>query len=252
MRRIRKRRYKTRGFTLIETVVIAGIISIFALFAMPGFSSMLDAIRLDQSVTEVRASLSQAQRYAIRNQQSCTASLLLNHSDSDQPSSNIPPGSYLDCLPTQSQTLPRDFSMMSNIVPVDAEFDASDTPKDSKDEKVDKDKAEKDAAWCERHPQLRDWHHKCTGSNKNGATIVETSYEQDGHAAFQIQSKIPSPVDPSGKVVVYNQERPQSRKKCIAISRRIGLARVGTYTGSLEPSLMTDEGICTALEWKDQ
>lgn len=45
---------------------------------------------------------------------------------------------------------------------------------------------------------------------------------------------------------------PNGSKKCVAISSTLGSTRVGVYTGSTAPTDITDKGVCTALNWKQQ
>ncbi|NJN23235.1 MAG: hypothetical protein HC810_00950 [Acaryochloridaceae cyanobacterium RL_2_7] len=49
---------------------------------------------------------------------------------------------------------------------------------------------------------------------------------------------------------ITNEKRPKVR--CLVISRRIGLTRIGYYQGGLSPQEITNEGQCKTLEWDQQ
>ncbi len=73
-----------------------------------------------------------------------------------------------------------------------------------------------------------------------------------GNAKFGIYRSSSTPTDPSGKIVAFVSQNDNVPKKCIAISNTLGLTRVGTYIGDLAPTSITQTGVCTALNWKDQ
>jgi hypothetical protein len=60
------------------------------------------------------------------------------------------------------------------------------------------------------------------------------------------------PKDPSAKIVALIPDNKSVTKRCVAVSSTLGLTRVGTYTGEVSPTAITDEGVCTALDWKEQ
>jgi hypothetical protein len=95
------------------------------------------------------------------------------------------------------------------------------------------------------------------GNNVPNAPQVEVAnitFNSLGSAEFSIQSAIQFPLlppDPTGKVVAF-VDNPNVKKKCVAISSTLGLTRVGIYTGDITPTEITDRGVCTALDWKQQ
>ncbi len=69
------------GFTLIETLVIVVVIGVVTVIAAPNLVSMMERVKVDQSVAEVRGVLQSAQREAIRGGQPCVTNLSLKKSN---------------------------------------------------------------------------------------------------------------------------------------------------------------------------
>jgi prepilin-type N-terminal cleavage/methylation domain-containing protein len=63
---------KALGFTLLESLAVISIIGILMAMAVPSLLAAQNRARLDQATDTVVASLYQAQREAIRRNQSCT------------------------------------------------------------------------------------------------------------------------------------------------------------------------------------
>jgi prepilin-type N-terminal cleavage/methylation domain-containing protein len=71
---------KDLGFTLIESLIVVSIVGILIAVAMPSLIAAQNRAKLAQSTDMVVASLQQAQREAIRRNQSCTLTLdKINH-----------------------------------------------------------------------------------------------------------------------------------------------------------------------------
>jgi prepilin-type N-terminal cleavage/methylation domain-containing protein len=66
---------KNFGFTLIESLIVVSIVSILGAMAIPSFIAAQNRAKLNQATEMVVASLQQAQREAIRRNQSCTLTL---------------------------------------------------------------------------------------------------------------------------------------------------------------------------------
>ncbi|MGF1601260.1 MAG: Tfp pilus assembly protein FimT/FimU [Thermosynechococcaceae cyanobacterium] len=86
-------------------------------------------------------------------------------------------------------------------------------------------------------------------------TPIPIQYGALGTPNFGIETNVrppAKPADPSGKIVFYLADNERVAKKCIAISNTLGLTRVGSYEGDLDPAAMTDQGACTATGWTTQ
>lgn len=64
-------RSKERGMTLLEIVITMSVLGILAALGMPNLFGMLDKNNLDQSLDKLVGAIQNAQRQAIRNDQSC-------------------------------------------------------------------------------------------------------------------------------------------------------------------------------------
>jgi prepilin-type N-terminal cleavage/methylation domain-containing protein len=68
-------RHTDQGFTLLETAIIVVIIGILSAIAAPSFLSMLNKNKVNYALDQVRGTLQEAQREAIRKSKSCTVTL---------------------------------------------------------------------------------------------------------------------------------------------------------------------------------
>jgi prepilin-type N-terminal cleavage/methylation domain-containing protein len=66
---------KDRGFTLIESLIVVAIVGILIAIAIPSLVALQNRAKLAQATDLVVASLQEAQREAIRRNQSCTIEL---------------------------------------------------------------------------------------------------------------------------------------------------------------------------------
>jgi prepilin-type N-terminal cleavage/methylation domain-containing protein len=230
-RRSRKthQRFWQRGFTLIEVMVIIMVVGVLAATTAPSFGSLLDSIKVNQTVTDLRTALQDTQRQAIRKNQTCTVQVPNANSNSGN-GNNGNNGNHGNgnngkgkgnngnkqlvqgnCLTSGSPELAENIGIATNLQSSSATPDSSST--------------------------------------------IELKFGTLGSADFTIQTAVIAPAmprDPSGKVVAFSESNPQVQKKCVAISSNLGLTRVGTYTGGTSPREITDSGICTALDWKQQ
>lgn len=212
------RRLQQRGFTLIEVLVIVMVIGILGVVSAPSFGSLLDSIKVNQSVTDLKTALQDSQRQAIRKNQVCAAQLPNVGRDNSGKGSKT--GSKKrqmvegNCLTSGSPEQPDNVTLVSNLKSV-----VPSLPSDTSDK------------------------------------VVEVKFGAQGSAEFSILTRVVAPAipkDPSAKVIAYVADKPQVQKKCVAISSTLGLTRIGTYSGSTDPASITDQGVCTALDWKYQ
>ncbi|NJM78238.1 MAG: prepilin-type N-terminal cleavage/methylation domain-containing protein [Acaryochloridaceae cyanobacterium RU_4_10] len=241
-RRSRKthRRFWQRGFTLIEVMVIIMVVGVLAATAAPSFGSLLDSIKVNQTVTDLRTAFQDTQRQAIRKNQTCTIQVPNansnsgngnnnngnhgngnhgkgkgnngngngNHGNGNHGNKQLVQG---NCLTSGSPELSENIGIATNL--------------------------------------------QSASATSGSSNAIELKFGTLGSADFTIQTAVIAPAmprDPSGKVVAFSESNPQGQKKCVAISSNLGLTRVGTYTGGTSPREITDSGICTALDWKQQ
>jgi prepilin-type N-terminal cleavage/methylation domain-containing protein len=223
----RTRRIWQRGFTLIEMLVIIAVMGILAAVAAPSFTAMMDGIKVTQTVTNLKTALQDTQRQAIRKNQICTVQVPKKSRNGNgngngnaygnENNNEDEAGSQItgNCLTSGSPKLPDNVNLATNMqstIPV-APLPAAPL-----------------------------------------SNVVEVKFDPLGSATFSILSEVKLPllpIDPTGKVVAF-VENPTVPKKCVAISSTLGLTRVGVYTGSTVPADITDKGICTALDWRQQ
>ncbi len=243
-KRFRRRRRRPQfGFTLIEMLVTILVIGVLAALSAPSFIALMDSVRVDQTIVEVRAALQSTQRQAIRGTQVCSVTFqitpvkddtnpspddhhgkgvgvgngngnafgLSKKSSSSTSSEQEEPKNTVTgtCLTSGEPDLPRNVSMATNIV----------------------------------------------GASPSGSSqsAFEIKYGVLGGAEFAVQGLNTSTTrDASGKIIAFVPERQNGKKKCIAISSTLGLTRVGTYVGGTDPNSITQTGVCTALEWNKQ
>lgn len=210
-------------------LVVIALVGILGAIAAPSFGSLLDSIKVDQTVTELRTVFQDTQRHAIRTSQVCVVQVPTNNNTGPSslpqwwldllakffPSSGSGSGQKTitgNCLTSGSPQLSEDVDLASNVQAV-----------------------------------------KSSSNSSSGRILIQ--FGALGSADFSIASAVQPPAipsDPTGKVVAFIADKPGVKKKCVAISGTLGLTRVGTYTGGTTPADITDRGVCTALDWKRQ
>jgi type II secretory pathway pseudopilin PulG len=217
-------RFYPWGFTLIEMLIIIMVVGILAAIAAPSFAGLFDSIKVNQTVTELRSTLQETQRQAIRANKTCESQVTNMNSDEDEKGNNghhngnnkkeSPRTVQGNCLASGEHTLPEGVDMATNI-------QTAASP----------------------------------GATPPSPDTTTIRFVPSGSAEFTVLTTVPLPglpSDPTGKVVAYISGKDQVQKKCIAVSNTLGLTRIGTYTGDTAPAAMTDGGTCSALDWKQQ
>lgn len=227
------------------------VVAILAVISAPSFGSLLDSVKLNQSVTELRSALSSTQRQAIRSGQSCLAGVQVQSSDNGVIGPNAAnfQAAILTSCQGQSEMLPKGINIVSNITSSANLLATIDSSSTGSEESTSENQSwlEEVAQWtCENFGWF------CPPEEAPAIKQVDVVFGQQGRIDFDVVSSQQNPVDPSGKMVAFLGGREDGKKKCIAISRRIGLTRIGTYSGSFDPAAITDTGVCTSLDWKKQ
>jgi Tfp pilus assembly protein FimT len=197
-------------------LVIVVVVGVGSIIAAPSLASMIDGMKVDQTIAEVRIALQDSQRQAIRQSKICMLTVDIGSESPDESApKNIPNGTATgnkrvknilagNCLTSGAPELPTGVDMVTNIL-----------GSDSADMKVE--------------------------------------FGLLGGADFSIASSSTATSDnATGKIVALVSSRTNGKKRCIAISNTLGLTRVGNYVGETIPNAITNSGICTAFDWDKQ
>lgn len=250
---------------MAEIVIIVLVIGILAAIAVPSFHSLYESVKVDQAIAELRASISQSQRMAIRGGQSCESSFLVQL----QPAKfSFKPDTSSSCQSIQ-QSFPEGVSIFTNLVstPMDEVVIAKSgwlasnhmliAKRDSGighkfghgKEKNQNQKQNQKKSWKKWSlSNCKAWG-GCNRSDRDKIGIVSLDYGRQGSINYAVQN---SPTSSTGTVVALPSHKTDGKMKCLAISRRIGLTRLGYYSGELTPAEMTENGKCTTVEWNKQ
>lgn len=275
-----KRLAPESGFTLAEKIIIVAVIGIVGAVAAPNLSRLLDRARLNRATSDVRSALDETQREAIRGNKSCQVTLDLVGAEVRG-----------TCLQTGKRTLPKQISVATNMkANPDASLPHRETarphvadialrpvidPERPAAMAPDSSAADPQASMT---IHIISYHRLAsaptpTPTSTPSSTPTPTTtpdpppeervrvipiaiqYGALGTPNFAVETSVRPPTlpaDPSGKIIFYLADNARVPKRCIAISNTLGLTRIGTYSGELEPAAITDRGTCTASGWTTQ
>ena len=241
-----------RGFTLVENAIILIVLGVLATIAAPSMTQMLAKIELNQSVVAVQTTFSSAQREAIRAQSGCEVGILENRDPNNDDNLLSPSMVYSECSPVKDSLLSNETIVATNLKPPQTE-------QSSEGNLVDPNSTSKFVQetyeWCVDHQSHNHeyWDDVCKHfQQKPSLEFAQLYYRPDGAVKFWIHSQSSTPSDSSGKMVFYKAGDSKKKPKCLVMSRRLGLLRVGQYSGSLDPTEMTENGACTSDDWDKQ
>ena len=246
-----QRSRKSRGFTLIENAIILILIGVLATIAAPSMTQMLAKIELNKSVVSVQTSFSSAQRQAIRVQSGCEVGILENRDPNNDDKRLSPSIVYSECLPVKDSPLSEETIVATNLQSLPEENGDGTLVNPNSTSKVVQEAYE----WCVKHESHNHeyWDDVCLSFQEQPALkFAQMFYRPDGAVKFGIHSQSSAPTDSSGKMVFYHEGDSKKKPRCLVISRRLGLMRVGQYSGSLDPTEMTEKGACTSEDWDKQ
>ncbi|NJN24318.1 MAG: hypothetical protein HC810_07960 [Acaryochloridaceae cyanobacterium RL_2_7] len=100
------------GFTMLEVMILLIVMAILISLAMPSLNGYLKSAQVDRTVAELRVTMSQSQRAAIRNVNSCSTSVLVQTSSS---SADFQPALGSSCQDMVLPAFPKGVTVLSNL-----------------------------------------------------------------------------------------------------------------------------------------
>lgn len=241
-RRTIKKFWRSLGFTQIEILVIVFVIGIMAALVAPSFGGMLETAKMKQASVELRSAFQETQRQSIRNNKTCETSVFIPAQATR--ASNIKGA----CLASGDRPLPERIGIATNISPVESSGSSGSTSS-FKPLQIHR------AGFVN---ELICEFIECPSSSSESYTIqsdmvVNIAFGRLGSANFSLVRDSSSPLyENSAKFVSYRPHKQEGKKSCVVISRSLGLTRIGTYQGSLNPADITDTGKCQVASWTEQ
>jgi type II secretory pathway pseudopilin PulG len=251
----RQRRYQF-GFTLIENLVIVSMIGILSVLAAPSVSALMDSLRIDQTIVEVRTALQTTQRQAIRRSQVCSVALQVEEPENGKGNNGNGKGNNGNGKGNNGNGKGNNGNGKGH------NGKGKGNNGNGNGHNSETNDATKNAVTgnclLSGEPDLPNNVSVATNlvsssPSSSSTSNFEIKYGVLGGAEFAIQGLNTSTTrDASGKIIAFVPERQDGKKKCIAVSSTLGLTRVGNYVGELDSESITQTGVCTALEWNKQ
>ena len=235
-----------RGFTQLEILVIVFIVGIMATMVAPSFGGVLEAARMKQTTVEIRSAFQETQRQSIRSNQACQAHVFIP--------SSLNKGSTIkgSCLNSGDRSLPEGIGLTTNIV--------SSPGSNTVDPQASSDIFSKmpvhRASWGDWFCWLsRTCDHNESPSFRSTQDVeVGIGFGPLGSAKFEIATNEEPTANysHSAKFIAFRPHKIESKKTCVVLSRSLGLTRIGTYQGPLDPVEITTSGTCQIATWTEQ
>jgi prepilin-type N-terminal cleavage/methylation domain-containing protein len=240
----------SRGFSLAETVVVMVIMTVLIAISAPSMLSLVDGLRLAESVSDVRSALMTTQRQAIRETQPCEILLFANSSGRVELSGT--------CLKGGNQQLHERVRVVSNIISTrgynDPTLVASTVPMVPLASRTLISQVDS----VNQGGNTNNGGSNNQGTGNNGGTnnqgtlptnlpLAKIKFGIMGTAEFTTAGP-PNLDDPTGKIIFYLEDNKAIERRCLAISNTLGLTRTGRYTGEMTREGITSNGVCRASE----
>jgi type II secretory pathway pseudopilin PulG len=277
--------HQESGFTLIEKLIIVAVIGIMGAIAAPNFQGFLNRMKVEQAVTKIRGALDETQRQAVRNNKLCNITLNLNQGEVSgdclvtgertiakevQIATNLlPEGMGTSAANTPPSEPNPEVSPAAVVADMSPNLVLSANRAGTKialapgsDQDLEPFKAAVVIHIIASNPatggECQGWK-KWYCTENSGGTFearpippIPIRFGVLGNAEFAVASNADTPVDPTGKIVLFLPNHSNIKKQCVAISNTLGLTRMGEYTGELDPPAITDHGVCKAANWEKQ
>ena len=252
--------------------------------ALPSFNGMLQATRAKQAATEIRAAFQETQRQSIRGKSSC-------QTDIDIPVISVgAPVIRGNCMTNGEVNLPNGVTLVTNVLPsptsatsrrdellpwernihtagiTDIVNNVIDTacavlpglpyicPQD--DELLPG-----SSPSGQPFPSASGQPYPSNSPSIPGQPVlpsdpklVSIQFGRLGAARFQVAQDptLGSSQDYSAKFISVRPNHLNARKPCVVLSGSLGLTRLGTYHGDLDPLSITTDGVCQVKHWTEQ
>jgi len=252
-----------KGFTLIETLIIVIIIGILSAIAAPSYLGIVNRNKVNDGLTKVRGTLQETQRVAMRRSRRCQVSLSSGN-QSMLTSNCFETPDYI--ITTSAAAVSGATTVSVNSLPIAISGGttlvfsngatgvvSANIPKGSTSLTLSSGLS---AAIANGDivavRTLADGVAIATNVSPNNnitGNPIQITFGIRGNAAFTVTSSVTNPTDISGKIVLYLSDNSSLEKKCIALSKNIGIIRAGAYSGSIDSTAnITDSGTCTASQ----
>lgn len=248
--------------------MIVFIIGILAAIATPSLSGVLEAARMKQAAVEIRTAFQETQRQSIRNNRSCNAQILI--SGEETRASSIT-GS---CLSSGDRALPQGIGLATNVLPISSDSSSSESDSNSDNSGTSSspsnNSGEDDDISVIPDAQSMKIHRAsllndllCYWKNRSACDSDSNQREPDKQADIEFgylgaaKFNLTPPENSvnnnaTAQFISFRPNQMDAKKSCVVLSGSLGLTRIGTYQGSLDPVDISTTGKCKVSGWTEQ